>query len=1430
VEARGAGKDGNGGFVEISGKQNLTFEGKVNVAAPLGRLGTVLFDPRDLYIVDTIDPAIGADNSNQLNVNVPNPGNPLGSILFEDGGVDTDFQITKIALEGITGNIFLQASRDINLGTSLVFGNQPGRNIEFVAERNFNGTGNITAPGQNISIKASGLAGIQIGGINTISQSPDGKTNAAQGGAIGLNAVNGSITVGTIQSQSQVCDSANACTVGHKKADGPFASPADGPFSSAAGGEITLSAAGDIKAGDISSYSESFHGATGKGGNVKLTSRSGTVVVSSIGAFSLADGGISGEGGAIKIEGPKGITIIGNLDAQSSSWATGSKALSGGTVELSSNGDIQVSKIGTESVVLNGGKADDGGSISLAAGGSILIKENPSGPKTLNSRSEVRGDGIAGNGGAISLTSDNGEINAIGFDIFASSLLAGNGTTKRGGAIMLNANKNIATNNLYSLSQLVGNGATNDGGSISLNANGDITTNSLNSPSQVLGDGTVGNGGTVLLKAGGEIKTGGISTFSEVTSPNNNPAIGGTGKSGTGGNITIIGEKIIATGALQSFSEVKRDGQSGDGGAISLESASSLKTDGLISSSRACYDLTCTKLVDSKSGNGGPIMIASQDDIKASRLIAFSASPGASGNAGAVDLSSKTGSIKVVSVDAFSGPGIKPSGFNKANDAGSVTLTAFNGSIEVAEKINSFADGAISSGSGKDIILKAGGDIIIEPSQDPTNSHGLFSFSNSDSDIVSTRKAGNILLSSSRGSINISDGQISAGADGPSDAPIKSGNVTISAKNNIKTGLIYNILKGGQGGTIKVSTQGLFQSTDIRTGNVQIFHGGGLRGKPFTVGAGASTENGVSGSIMTQKKETLGVEKPISITGSYMSPEKSIKILTNDPLLEVEKIINFNKPEPPPSPPASLVLPSEQALTQEMDSYLNGSNSDKPKTHVKTLKEIKEDLQRISSQTNGMNVALVYITCDEKNSKGECTTSMTVDVITAGIDPKQPRLRHKILYSDAISLAQRFSKRIKISSSSEDKSYPINYPLIERSHEKTFIKYSDPENESQKLYDLIIRPFEKVLLTDKINHIAFITERGLRTIPYSALHDGSQFLMEKYSVGLMPSFSYLDMSYYKGIQDSSILAMGTNDFPPGPYSLHVPEIKKFNVENRMKLVSIRKYDTPLPEFNVDNVDWTELKEPSNLWMKSYNPAIYEDEELQMIPSIEEDLKTLAWANKSKDKNLSNRVFLGKEFTLKSLQTQRDQSRIIHLSTHAEYRNGPKENSFIYFRGDDEDNKIVGNKVTLADVPEAKLSLPPEVELVFLAACQTAEGGDGSAELGFSGAFIQAQVKSVIASLWKVRYRETYAFSMEFYNQLRHGAESGLGQNTKAAAIQRTQKALREGKVYIDEDRNLHLSFDKTIPLPLSFPASKNEKIKFTEPGDWAGLTIIGSPW
>ncbi len=82
---------------------------------------------------------------------------------------------------------------------------------------------------------------------------------------------------------------------------------------------------------------------------------------------------------------------------------------------------------------------------------------------------------------------------------------------------------------------------------------------------------------------------------------------------------------------------------------------------------------------------------------------------------------------------------------------------------------------------------------------------------------------------------------------------------------------------------------------------------------------------------------------------------------------------------------------------------------------------------------------------------------------------------------------------------------------------------------AQQLYRWLIAPIEPQLQEASINTLLFSMENGMRTLPIAAMHDGKQFLVEKYSLGMIPSFGLLDPKY-KTLEKANVLAMGASIF------------------------------------------------------------------------------------------------------------------------------------------------------------------------------------------------------------------------------------------------------------------------------------------------------------
>ncbi|WP_157135547.1 CHAT domain-containing protein, partial [Kamptonema sp. PCC 6506] len=291
---------------------------------------------------------------------------------------------------------------------------------------------------------------------------------------------------------------------------------------------------------------------------------------------------------------------------------------------------------------------------------------------------------------------------------------------------------------------------------------------------------------------------------------------------------------------------------------------------------------------------------------------------------------------------------------------------------------------------------------------------------------------------------------------------------------------------------------------------------------------------------------------------------------------------------------------------------------------------------------------------------------------------------------------------------------------------------------AQQLYKWLILPIEADLKNLKIDTLLLSLDPGLRSLPIAALHDGNQFMVEKYSFSLIPSFS-LTNTTYTSIADASVLAMGASEFTD---------------------------KSPLPAVPV---------------------------ELSAIAS--------EWQGKS---------FLNSTFTLENLNLQRSRQdyRIIHLATHAEFLPGKPGNSYI---------QLWNSKLPLDRVRNLNWD-NPSVDLLVLSACKTALG-DRESELGFAGLAVQSGVKSALASLWYVDDRGTLGLMTEFYQELGKAA-------IKADALRLAQIAMLKGQVRVENGQLI--TNTQTFPLPSAL--NSQDTIDFTHPYYWSGFTLVGNPW
>jgi CHAT domain-containing protein len=94
---------------------------------------------------------------------------------------------------------------------------------------------------------------------------------------------------------------------------------------------------------------------------------------------------------------------------------------------------------------------------------------------------------------------------------------------------------------------------------------------------------------------------------------------------------------------------------------------------------------------------------------------------------------------------------------------------------------------------------------------------------------------------------------------------------------------------------------------------------------------------------------------------------------------------------------------------------------------------------------------------------------------------------------------------------------------------------------AQQIYDWLIRPLEPELIRQQVQTLVFVPDGALRTIPFSALHDGKSFLIQQYAVAMTPGL-YLTDPHPLDRQNIRFLAGGLTKSVQGFPSLpHVAE-------------------------------------------------------------------------------------------------------------------------------------------------------------------------------------------------------------------------------------------------------------------------------------------------
>ncbi|MEG4628747.1 CHAT domain-containing protein [Microcoleus sp. AR_TQ3_B6] len=1073
---------GVGGFVEVSGKQRLIFKGTVETDGTNG-LGTLLLDPENILITDsaegTGDAAIIANNNILATGTLP--GQPNNS--------EPSLTISARALESISArsNVVLEALNNITIAD--LADNQ----LSFQAT-----TGSVTL---RADADRSGAGVFSMNAVDTISTA---------GGSIAISG--NQITAGNLSSN---------------------------------GGNISLISPGSTVANNISSSNPK----TGSSGNILLEGlnvtaqrldasgpeAAGNVTVTAqnvLGVSSIAggSGNITLTGNEINFKGDKNsVSGTGFLVLQP--WSPGQNIAIGGSGDVGTNiylnltaKDLGSLQNGFAGITI--GRSNGMGSILIANDFTFydsLIIQSPAGLGTITTTSSLTGADNA----SITLKADGnirtGNISTNGEEIRLAST-TGNVTT---GQLLTVGTRTINTN--VNSSQEMRNSA----GDVTVTAEGTVTVGAIDTR----GD----RAGNVTL-TGPKVVTAG--------------AIESSG-SKTPGNITLTGSEIDLTGDKNSIAS---------NGNLVLQPADPSQNIIIAGSSDTkALNLTAADLNTFRNGFAS-IAIGRSDGSGAISIA--SGGPNSTPNSTPVPvifqdpttIQSPNGTGAIVGTRAIVGTDnatialfggtvtvgdvTSKAGINIISNQGNVTAgtVSSRSASGTAGPINIRSAGAVQTGNidafgsirGGDISIAAPGRIVtgVINSSSQLGSAGSSKITGQkDVEVVSIKARGN-----TGGDVEIEAGGAFR-APGTGTAPERA-EVSISTDGLARSGSQTLLQSTCSSGTCTAATVGTGNSKSNTATSSTAIGALAIVPTPAPTSSVALETTGNSPQIVTQvslvpaapvpkssnanvspepaaapveaaSNETEGgsvLLSPSVLKDNLAAPERtengSLQASAQKPASAVtaKSIGNVRVPESSRSSSIGQINPidavQQRDITQgrEFERYFGGNLGQKSVTQ----QSIRDTLSSVNRLT-GVKPAILYVWAKDKHLELVLLLPDGKNVFKSVPASRETVLQVAKEFTNAIRTPRRFNA-------------------------------ADYKQPAEELYEWLIAPLQPELDANKIDTLVFSMDAGLRTLPLAALYDGKQFLVEKYSLGLIPSLSLTD-TRYADVKASEVLAMGASNFP-----------------------------------------------------------------------------------------------------------------------------------------------------------------------------------------------------------------------------------------------------------------------------------------------------------
>ncbi|MBF2090089.1 MAG: CHAT domain-containing protein [Synechococcales cyanobacterium K44_A2020_017] len=316
------------------------------------------------------------------------------------------------------------------------------------------------------------------------------------------------------------------------------------------------------------------------------------------------------------------------------------------------------------------------------------------------------------------------------------------------------------------------------------------------------------------------------------------------------------------------------------------------------------------------------------------------------------------------------------------------------------------------------------------------------------------------------------------------------------------------------------------------SGQIQITHSGGPNNVPFTVG-NVSAFNGTASDI---------VAGPVTLTGGRVNSVFPVPVIgetirTFDNANGDERIRITGVNEAPILRRNARSFERDQParrVSGEVGDVRVPNNSNV----VATLNEGQTALQSIEEEA-GVKPAILYVDFVPQTSTLPHDFNSLETAVSGDVADHLDRFIDAPLRVTSESSPDDILELLLVTSSGN----PIRVAVpgvtrkqVQDAADSMRLEITNPRSRpqdylppSQQLYTWLITPILADLQEQEVENLVFVMTAGLRSLPVAALHDGNQFLVETYSLGLMPSLSLTDTRYVD-IRNMSVLAMGASEF------------------------------------------------------------------------------------------------------------------------------------------------------------------------------------------------------------------------------------------------------------------------------------------------------------